>query len=115
MEPTGSSEILEPAYQTTRYRIMHYHNIKGKGHFRSREITGENNLHIHSCDNVLFDKSFLKHLFSVLLSYPYLSLCLAVRVPGYRFRGPGFDSRRYQIYWEVVVLERGPLSLVKYN
>jgi hypothetical protein len=25
---------------------------------------------------------------------------------------PGFDSRRYQIFWEVVGLERGPLSLV---
>jgi hypothetical protein len=24
----------------------------------------------------------------------------------------GFDSRRYQIFWEVVDLERGPLSLV---
>jgi hypothetical protein len=24
----------------------------------------------------------------------------------------GFDSRRYQIFWEVVSLERGPLSLV---
>jgi hypothetical protein len=24
----------------------------------------------------------------------------------------GFDSRRYQILWEVVGLERGPLSLV---
>jgi hypothetical protein len=35
-----------------------------------------------------------------------------VRVPGYRSRGPGFDSRRCQIFWEVVGLERGPLSLV---
>jgi hypothetical protein len=35
-----------------------------------------------------------------------------VRVLGYRFRGPGFGSRRYQIFWEVVGLERGPLSLV---
>jgi hypothetical protein len=35
-----------------------------------------------------------------------------VRVPGYRSRGPGFDSRRYQIFWEVVCLDRGPLSLV---
>jgi hypothetical protein len=35
-----------------------------------------------------------------------------VRVPGYRSRGPGFDSRRYQIFREVVSLERGPLSLV---
>jgi hypothetical protein len=41
------------------------------------------------------------------------SLCgLVVRVPDYRSRGPGFDSRRYKIFWEVVGLERGPLSLV---
>jgi hypothetical protein len=25
----------------------------------------------------------------------------------------GFDSRRYQIFWELVVLERGPLSLMR--
>jgi hypothetical protein len=41
-------------------------------------------------------------------------LCrLVVRVPGYRIRGPGFDSRRYQFFWEVVGLERSPLSLVR--
>jgi hypothetical protein len=40
-------------------------------------------------------------------------LCgLVVRVPGYRSRGPGFDPWRYQIFWEVVGLERGPFSLV---
>jgi hypothetical protein len=40
-------------------------------------------------------------------------LCgLMVRVPSYRSRGPGFDSRRYQIFWEVVGLERGQLNLV---
>jgi hypothetical protein len=33
-----------------------------------------------------------------------------VRVCGYRSRGPGFDSRCYQIFWEVVM--RDPLSLV---
>jgi hypothetical protein len=38
-------------------------------------------------------------------------LCgLVVRVPGYRSRGPRFDSRRYQIF--LVGLERGPLSLM---
>jgi hypothetical protein len=43
----------------------------------------------------------------------YDRLCgLVVRVPGYRSRGPGFDSWRYQIFWEIVGLERGPLSLV---
>jgi hypothetical protein len=27
-------------------------------------------------------------------------------------RGPGVDSRRYQIFWVAVGLEQGPLSLV---
>jgi hypothetical protein len=41
-------------------------------------------------------------------------LCgLEVRVSGYRSRGPGFDSRPYQIFWEVGGLEQGPLSLVR--
>jgi hypothetical protein len=40
-------------------------------------------------------------------------LCgLGVRVPRYRSRGPGFGSRRYHIFWEVVGLERPALSLV---
>jgi hypothetical protein len=38
---------------------------------------------------------------------------LVVRVSGYRSRGPGFDSRPYQILWQVRGLERGPLSLVR--
>ena len=41
-------------------------------------------------------------------------LCgLVVRVSGYRYGGLGFDSRIYQIFWVVVGLERGPLSLVR--
>ena len=41
-------------------------------------------------------------------------LCgLVVRVSGYRYRGLGFDSRRYQIFWVAVGLERGALSLVR--
>jgi hypothetical protein len=41
-------------------------------------------------------------------------LCgLVVRVPGYRSRGSRFDSRRYQIFWEVVGVEGSPLSLVR--
>jgi hypothetical protein len=38
-------------------------------------------------------------------------LCgLVVILPGYRPRGPEFDSRRYQIFCVTVDLERGPLS-----
>jgi hypothetical protein len=41
-------------------------------------------------------------------------LCvLVVRVPGYRSRDLGFDSRCYQIFWKVFDLERGSLSLVR--
>jgi hypothetical protein len=36
-----------------------------------------------------------------------------VRVPSYRSKGTGFDSRRYQIFSEVVGLKRGPFSLVR--
>jgi hypothetical protein len=38
-----------------------------------------------------------------------------VRVSGCSPRGPGFDSRRYQIFWVAVGLELGPLSLVRIN
>jgi hypothetical protein len=34
---------------------------------------------------------------------------LVVKFPGNRSRGPGFDCRRYQIFWVVV----GPFSLVR--
>jgi hypothetical protein len=38
-------------------------------------------------------------------------LCgLVVRVPDCSPIGPEFDSRRYQIFWAAVSLERGPLS-----
>jgi hypothetical protein len=36
-----------------------------------------------------------------------------VRVPGYRSRGPGFDSLRYQIFREVVGLERGLVRIIE--
>jgi hypothetical protein len=52
-------------------------------------------------------------LFSSGLRFLILWLSSVVfRIPGYRSRGPGFDSRRYQIFGEVMRLERGSLSLV---
>jgi hypothetical protein len=56
----------------------------------------------------------LKMLIIIVLIINYMYYCgLVVRVSGYRSRCPGFDSRRYQIFWEVVGLERGPPSLVR--
>jgi hypothetical protein len=41
-------------------------------------------------------------------------LCgLVVIFPGYKSRGPGFDSWRYQIFWEVVGPERSPLGTIE--
>jgi hypothetical protein len=51
-------------------------------------------------------------IFPITFVCTFDRLCgLVVRVPGYRSKGPGFDSRRCQIFWEVVDLEGGPLSL----
>ena len=67
------------------------------------------------------DKLFIFAVLPGTCALPSLScinctdrLCgLVFRVSGYRYRGLGFDSRRYQIFWVVVGLERGPLSLVR--
>ena len=55
----------------------------------------------------------LNNTFSVLTARVDRLCGLVVRVSDYRYRGPGFDSRRYQIFWVLVGLERGPLSLVR--
>jgi hypothetical protein len=60
----------------------------------------------------------VSHLYQIIvlciLICVFDRLCgLVVRVSGYRSRGPGFDSRRFQIFWETAGLERGPLSLVR--
>jgi hypothetical protein len=66
---------------------------------------------------VIWGKSFVIHGGYLYLtsvgSWTQDRLCgLVVRVPGYRSTYPGVDFRRYQIFWDIVGLERGPLSLV---
>jgi hypothetical protein len=58
---------------------------------------------------------FIKVYFTNIHQFVDRLYGLLVRVPGYRARGLEFDSRRYQIFWEVVGLEQGPLSLVRIN
>ena len=65
-------------------------------------------------DKIQQDATVCRYLFTASLLYMFDRLCgLVVRVSGYRYRGLGFDSRRYQIFCVAVVLERGPLSLVR--
>jgi hypothetical protein len=67
----------------------------------------------YSGDIILKMVSF-KYIIGFFTIYLIDCLCgLVVRVPGYRSSDPGFHSRRYQIFWEVVSLERDPLSLVR--
>ena len=46
----------------------------------------------------------------------WIFFCIGTWSSGQNFwlqiQSPGFDPRRYQIFWVVVGLERGPLSLV---
>jgi hypothetical protein len=58
----------------------------------------------------------LQRLNSTTYLSKYFSFCgIVVRVPGYKSRGTGFDSRRHQIFYATVGLERGPFSLVRIN
>jgi hypothetical protein len=82
----------------SKYWVCFRPQVKGRGTLeRANPITSSLHLRI----------SF----WNVVLSSDRLC-CLVVWVPGYRSRGHGFDSMRYQIFWEVVGLEWGPLSIV---
>jgi hypothetical protein len=76
-------------------------------------------MHLQCCISYTFNSNtalWTLSLFEILFEQVKESdrLCgLVIRVPGYRSRGPGFYSRRYQIFWEVMGPERGPLSLVR--
>ena len=88
--------------------------------FHNYSEDGEYRLHQNAGTCLQVSKSWIptrrKSLSSNYIPY-YISpdrLCgLVVRVSGYRYRGLGFDSRRCQIFWVVVGLEQGPLSLVR--
>jgi hypothetical protein len=81
-----------------------------------RNIPEDAILHSHRRGNL---RSYKSAFFAFCVHYDFLldllfydRLCgLVVRVPRCRTRGPGFDSRRYQIFWVAVGLGRGPLSL----
>jgi hypothetical protein len=66
-------------------------------------------LHLcHTCLGQKFDIQMLDRR-THCIRFPFVLRCCLC---GLVVRGPGFDSRRYQIFWEVVGLVRGPLSLL---
>jgi hypothetical protein len=50
------------------------------------------------------------HIYIYIYMHTHIITVSVVRVSGYGVQR--FGSRRYQIFWEVLCLERGPLSLV---
>jgi len=55
--------------------------------------------HITGTGNRLKEITTFKYSYCLILGLRGISLCgLVVRVSGYRYRGPGFDPRRYQIF-----------------
>jgi hypothetical protein len=73
-----------------------------------------------SCVFCIYVCLLTKDVFSTAILIPVVIWCRydnsdklwGLVVPGYRSRGSGFYSRRYHIFWKVVGLDLGPLSLV---
>jgi hypothetical protein len=111
LRPWSSSGILIMWYN--HIINMSYNGCVKPKHAVNKHVTVTWQIHnrrtlLKSSENVLFNNKI-----NLPNCYTPDRLCgLVVRVPGYRSTGHGFDSRRYQIFREVVGLERGPLSLV---
>jgi hypothetical protein len=84
---------------------MFFRNVGWLQRTTLRHVPEDRTVQNHRCEN-------LNATFILLDLYVDRLYGLVVRVPGYLSRGLGFDYRRYQIFWEVMGLERGPLSLV---
>jgi hypothetical protein len=94
-----SNEMAMTQEKINLKRIQISHIFKS-GSFSSNDI---------NTINIRISPPILRHSRTV-----FDRLCgLVVRVSGYRSRGPRFDYRPYQIFWEVGSLERDPLSLVR--
>jgi hypothetical protein len=94
-----SSETVVHLYQTARHYITEDNALQNAYKHNISQGSIMNSYHINFCNTtfiifVLNDR-----------------LCgLVVRVSGYRTKDPGFDSRPYQIFWEVGGLKWGPLK-----
>jgi hypothetical protein len=74
--------------------------------------SGQDTPHIRRVSSILSGMMFhIMQIYFLQIRLYIVRLCVLVaRALSYRSRGP--DSRYYQMFWEIVSLERGPLSLV---
>jgi hypothetical protein len=83
----------------------------------SLKVVFQKEIYIYDKDKSLSGRTRHFSAYTYFLFFKFIfqdRLCgLVIRVPGYRSRGPGFDSWRCQIFCEIVGLERSPLSLVR--
>jgi hypothetical protein len=94
-------------------KFLSGYNRKERDNGAETQLKYRNGIYTHTYIHVYISKwrKYDQNLNNVVLFLDRFS-GLVVRVPDYRPRSPGFDSRRYKTFWEVMGLERGPLSLV---
>jgi hypothetical protein len=103
--PCARTTKLQPYRANLKKRMLCNRKQRPRTHIRYRSYI--------ILSYYLFIIQYIMLLFYIIIYFILDRLCgLVVRVPGYRSRGPGFDSRPYQIFWEEVGLRWGPLSLV---
>jgi hypothetical protein len=96
--------LLRGCSRMFKIRIASFWKKTFPNKFSNSTYVLKNNLMLTELTNSLF----------VGRNSPLVSLCgLVVRVSGYRSRGLGFHSKPHQIFWEVGILERRPLSIVR--
>jgi hypothetical protein len=92
-------------FQVRTHNRLSWHSFRGTGYFIAMKDTGRL-LSFELSTDLLLQKFKPP---SAEFRLPLLSSGQSSWLQVYRSR---YDSRRYQIFWEVVCLERGPLSLV---
>jgi hypothetical protein len=94
-----------------------YYKNSGRTCARVGKVQLAKNTVLNIGDVLIYYYYYYYHYYYYYYYYYYslYRLCdLVVRVPGYRSRGLGFESGLYQVFWEVVGLERG-LQPREYN
>jgi hypothetical protein len=127
VEDSGGHELLSRVWEATKTQTQ---RNRLQAEIQTTDFSNINFHIVHRFHGQQVDFSVRPHASSSLMKFGigrYIGSCpvnfnlvyvdrlcgLVVRVSGYRSRGPGFDYRRYHIFWEVVGLERGSLSLVR--